>query len=132
MDAKKVEVAVEKALRGHAVSDKNPCGGTGYYDEGEALPFRVLFADGCNCESFATLDGAVDAAGDYAGEMDVVAKHKAKKVARRKRKTGVISRRKYNVLMERANAAARRFTNRKAADIMQRFVSWSISRVKWS
>ncbi len=68
---KQVEEAVEAALRGYAVSQSNPCGGTGYYDEGEAKPYRVLFADGAACESFATLEEAVEAANDYADEMDV-------------------------------------------------------------
>jgi hypothetical protein len=61
---------IEAALREYATTQDNPCGGCGYYDAGEAKPWRVLFADGAACESFATLDAAIEAADAYADEMD--------------------------------------------------------------
>ena len=61
---------IEDALGEHATTDANPCGGAAYYDVGEALPWRLLYADGCGDESFATAGEAVAAAEDYAEQMD--------------------------------------------------------------
>lgn len=67
--AERFESAVELALGCYAVSNSNPCGGTGYYDAGEALPYRVLYSDGCD-ETFASFADAVDSAESYRDEMD--------------------------------------------------------------
>lgn len=57
--------AIENALEEFACTNDNPCGGTGYHDEGEDLPFRVLYCDGVD-ESFATAEEAIEAAEEYA------------------------------------------------------------------
>lgn len=62
--------AIDAAFRSHRTTASNPCGGCGYYDDGESLPWRVHFADGASDESFATLAEAVEAASEYADEMD--------------------------------------------------------------
>lgn len=62
--------AIDKALREYRTTHDNPCGGCGYYDEGEEKPYRVHFCDGASDESFATLAEAIDAASAYADEMD--------------------------------------------------------------
>lgn len=61
---------IEDAFRSYATTDENPCGGCAYYEEGDALPFRVHFADGAADEQFATVAEAIEAASDYADEMD--------------------------------------------------------------
>ena len=62
--------AIEESLRGYVTTPSNPCGGAAYYDEGEAKPWRLLYCDGCDEESFVTADEAIKAASDYADEMD--------------------------------------------------------------
>lgn len=71
VEKKRTEEAIEAALGELAVSDESPCGGTGYYDQNEELPYRVLFCDGAGCESFKTLEEAVQAAEEYAAEMEL-------------------------------------------------------------
>lgn len=66
---KTFEKNIEDALGRFAVSDGNPCGGTGYYEPEESLPYRVLFCDGSECESFATPEEAIASAQSYADEM---------------------------------------------------------------
>lgn len=69
VEKQRTEEAVEDALGEFAVSNESPCGGTGYYDQNDDLPYRVLFCDGVACESFKTLEEAVEAASAYADEM---------------------------------------------------------------
>lgn len=68
MNQQKFETAIEKALGEYAVSHDNPCGGTGYVDEGEGFPYRVLFCDGVS-QSYATAKEAIKAAKDYVSEF---------------------------------------------------------------
>lgn len=69
MSDKTFELKIEEALGQFAVSNSNPCGGTGYYDEGEEFPYRVLFSDGVS-ESFESIEGAIEAAESYCEDMD--------------------------------------------------------------
>lgn len=69
MSAEDFEVAIETALGEYACSNDTPCGGTGYVDEEEELPYRVLFCDGVS-ESYATAGEAIQAAEVYAEKMD--------------------------------------------------------------
>jgi hypothetical protein len=61
---------IEDALRGYATTDVNPCGGAAYYEDGKEMPWRLLYCDGAESDRFATADEAVDAAENYADEMD--------------------------------------------------------------
>lgn len=57
---------IRKALGRSAATQKNPCGGCGYYDAEESRPYRVLFSDQAGCESYRTLKVAVAAAKKWA------------------------------------------------------------------
>ena len=60
---------IEAALGDYVTTDNNPCGGAAYYDDGAELPWRLLYCDGSDQDSFATADEAVIAAEGYAAEM---------------------------------------------------------------
>lgn len=73
---------IEAALGAYCCTPANPCGGVGYYDAGEPLPYRVLYADGAECERFATADEAIAAAAAYAADCDADASSEAEPAAR--------------------------------------------------
>lgn len=58
---------IEAAAGDYAVSRSNPCGLAAYYDEGEALSWRI--ADDGASERFATADEAEAAAAEWAEQM---------------------------------------------------------------
>lgn len=70
MNATEFADRVEKALGPYRVSDWNPCGGTGYVDAGESLPYRVLYCDGADCMSFASASEAIADAAAYCAERE--------------------------------------------------------------